>query len=147
LGVSSVGMNEEKYNNLTYNLTISFANTLVQLNPDMVFCYVSGTGTDSTEKGKSMWARIKGKTENQLLQMPYRKAYMFRPGYIQPTRGLKNAYKIYKLLAPLYPVWKLLIPKYVSTLKEIGMAMINSVNKGYEKQVLEVKDIIELAHR
>jgi hypothetical protein len=147
LGVSSIGLNEEKYHSLTFDLTMSLAKTLVILNPDMVFCYVSGAGTDSTEKGKSMWARVKGKTENQLMQMSFRKAYMFRPGYIQPTKGLNNAYAIYKVISPLYPLWKLLFPKYVSTLKEIGMAMINTVNKGYEKQILEVKDIIELAHR
>jgi hypothetical protein len=147
LGVSSIGLNEEKYHRLTYDLTISLANILCGLNPDMVFCYVSGAGTDSSEKGRSMWARVKGKTENRLKQMPFRKAYMFRPGYIQPTKGLKNAYKIYKVFSPFYPFLKLLFPKYVCTLKEIGMAMINTVNKGYEKRILEVTDIKELAHK
>jgi len=145
LGVSSIGLNEEKYHRLTYDLTMSLAKTLVILNPDMVFCYVSGAGTDSTEQGKSMWARVKGKTENHLIQTSFRRAYMFRPGYIQPTKGLKNSYRIYKVMAPIYPLWKFLLPKYVCTLKEIGLAMINSVHKGYEKQVLEVKDIINLA--
>ena len=147
LGVSSVGMKEEPYHKLTYDLTMALANTLVKLNPDMTFCYVSGGATDSTEKGNMMWARVKGKTENHLIKLFGPKAYMFRPGYIQPTKGLKNTYKTYKVLAPLYPLWKLLLPRYVCTLKEIGMAMINTVNKSYDKQVLEVPDIIKLAHK
>jgi hypothetical protein len=145
LGVSSVGMNEEKYHRFTYDLTMSLANTLVSVNSEMVFCYVSGVGTDSSEKGRSMWARVKGKTENQLIKMPFRNAFMFRPGYIQPTKGLKNSYKIYKLFAPLYPIWKTLFPKYVCTLREIGLAMINAANKGYDKKILEVTDIKTLA--
>jgi hypothetical protein len=145
LGVSSVGMKEDKYHSLTYDLTMALANILVKQNPDMVFCYVSGTGTDSTEKGRIMWARVKGKTENHLMQLPFRKAYMFRPGYIQPTKGLKNVYKIYKVIAPLYPLWKLIFPKFVCTLADIGKAMINAVSKGYEKQILEAEDIVKLA--
>ena len=147
LGVSSIGMKEEAYYKVTYDLTMALANVLAKLNPDTTFCYVSGGATDSTEKGKMMWARVKGKTENHLLKLFNDKAYMFRPGYIQPTKGLKNTYKTYKVLAPLYPLWKLLLPKYVCTLKEIGMAMINTVNKGYDKQILEVTDIIKLAHK
>lgn len=146
LGVSSVGMKEEPYHKITYVLTMALANTLAKLNTDMTFCYVSGGATDSTEKGNMMWARVKGKTENHLIKLFSPKAYMFRPGYIQPTKGLKNTYTTYKVLAPLYPLWKLLLPKYVCTLKEIGMAMINTVNIGYEKKVLEVPDIIKLAH-
>lgn len=147
LGVSSVGMKEEPYRKITYDLTMALANILIKVNPDMTFCYVSGGSTDTTEKGKMMWARVKGKTENDLIKLFNPKAYMFRPGYIQPTKGLKNTYKTYKVLAPLYPLWKLLFPKYVSTLKEIGMAMINTVNKGYDKPVLEVPDIIKLAYK
>ena len=147
LGVSSVGMKEEAYHKVTYDLTMALANVVAKVNPDMTFCYVSGGSTDSTEKGKMMWARVKGKTENDLIKLFSPKAYMFRPGYIQPTKGLKNTYKTYKVLAPLYPLWKLLLPKYVCTLKEIGMAMINTVNKGYDKQILEVPDIIKLAHQ
>ena len=145
MGVSSIGMNEEDYHKITYEITLKLANTLVNLNRDMVFCYVSGVGTDSTEKGRMMWGRVKGKTENHLLQLPFRKAYMFRPGFIQPTKGLKNAYKTYKVLAPLFPILKLLFPKHVCTLKEIGRAMINAVAKGYVKSVLEVNDIILLS--
>ena len=118
-GVSSAGKNEDEYKHITYDLTINFANTLAKLNPDMTFCYVSGVGTDSTENGRSMWARVKGKTENDLLELPFRAAYMFRPGYIQPTKGLKNTYKMYKVLAPIYPLIKLLLPKYVTTLREL----------------------------
>jgi len=125
-GVSSVGKKENEYKRITYDLTISFANTLVKLNPDMTFCYISGVGTDSTEKGKSMWARVKGKTENDLLELPFKAVYMFRPGYIQPTKGLRNTYKIYKVVASFYPLWKLIFPKYVTTLREIGLAMINA---------------------
>ncbi|MDX2248479.1 MAG: epimerase [Bacteroidia bacterium] len=147
LGVSSVGMKEDEYHRLTYDLTMAFAKTLLKQNPDMTFCYVSGANTDSSEKGRSNWARVKGKTENHLLKLGFHKAYMFRPGYIQPTPGLKNAYKIYRVLAPLYPVWKLFFRKYVSTLEELGLSMINAVRLGYEKQVLEVPDIVSLSNR
>jgi len=143
-GVSSVGKKEEEYKRITYDLTINFADTLVKLNPDMTFCYVSGVGTDSTEKGRSMWARVKGKTENDLLKLGFKDAYMFRPGYIQPTKGLKNSYKIYKIFAPFYPVLKTLFPKYVVSLEEIGQAMINVTLDGSEKKILECKDISHL---
>jgi uncharacterized protein YbjT (DUF2867 family) len=140
-GVSSVGKKEDEYKRITYDLTMNFAKTLSRINPDITFCYVSGTGTDSTEKGKVMWARVKGKTENDLMKMGFNDAYMFRPGYIQPTKGLLRAYKILKVIAPLYPVWKTLFPKYVVTLEEVGLAMINSVLKGYDKKILECGDI------
>ena len=142
-GVSSVGKKEYEYKHITYDLTISFANTLVKLNPEMTFCYVSGVGTDSTEKGKSMWARVKGKTENDLLELPFKAGYMFRPGYIQPTKGLRNTYKIYKVAAPFYPLWKTLFPKYVTTLREIGLAMINVTLYGSSKQILECREIVQ----
>jgi len=144
-GVSSVGKKEDEYKRITYDLTMNFAETLLRLNPEMVFTYVSGTGTDSTEKGKVMWARIKGKTENDLLKLPFKDAYMFRPGYIHPTKGLKNTYKIYKVLAPLYPIWKILFPKYVVTLEEVGKAMINVVLKGSGEKILECVDIRKIA--
>ena len=144
-GVSSIGKKEDEYKRITYDLTMNFANKLVKLNSDMTFCYVSGVGTDSTEKGRSMWARVKGKTENDLLKLPFKAAYMFRPGYIQPTKELKNAYKAYKIFSPLYPVWRLLFPKYVSTLKEIGLAMINVTLYGSDKKILECKDIVILS--
>jgi uncharacterized protein YbjT (DUF2867 family) len=147
MGVSSVGMSEEKYRHLTYDLTMALARTLAKLDPDMTICYVSGMGTDSSEQGRTMWARIKGKTENDLMRLPFRQAYLFRPAFIQPTKGLKNTYTAYRLLAPFYPVWRSLFPNYVLTLREIGLAMINSVNKGPAKQVLEVPDIAMLAHK
>ena len=142
-GVSSVGKKEDEYTRITYDLTLNFANTLVKLNPDMSFCYVSGVGTDSTEKGRSMWARVKGKTENDLLKLPFKDAFMFRAGYIQPTKGLKNTYKMYKVFAPIYPIIKLIFSKYVTTLREIGLAMINVTLYGSEKKVLECKDIVQ----
>lgn len=145
LGVTSVGKKENEYFHLTYELTMHVAKTLSKLNHAMTFCYVSGVGTDSSEKGKSMWARVKGKTENDLMKLPFKKTYLFRPGYIQPTKGLKNTLKLYYLFSWLYPVWKTLFSKYVCTLKEIGISMINTINIGYEKQVLEVKDIVALA--
>lgn len=141
LGTTSVGKNEEVYTKITYDLTKNFADTLVKLNPEMTFCYVSGSGTDSSEKGKIMWARVKGRTENYILNLGFKNAYAFRPALILPTKGLKNTLTPYKILFPLLPVIKLLFPKYVCSLKEIGLAMINCVTKGYEKNVLEVKDI------
>ena len=111
----------------------------------MTFCYVSGVGTDSTEKGRSMWARVKGKIENDLLKLPFKAAYMFRPGYIQPTKGLKNTYKAYKIFAPFYPIIKLLFSKYTTTIKEIGVAMINVALYGSDKKVLECRDIVKLS--
>ncbi len=145
LGVSSVGMKETEYRRLTYDLTLHAAQLLVQLNPDMTFCYVSGSGTDSSEQGRSMWARVKGATENALLRLPVKQAYMFRPGGLKPTKGLKNVKGYYSYIAWLYPIFRLLLPGTVSTLQELGLAMINAVRDGYEKPVLEVKDIIKLA--
>jgi uncharacterized protein YbjT (DUF2867 family) len=144
-GVSSVGKKEDEYTHITYDLTLNLADTLLKLNPDMTFCYVSGVGTDSTEKGRSMWARVKGKTENDLLKLPFKATYMFRPGYIQPTKGLKNAYKAYKIFTPFYPIWKLLFPNYVVTLEELGLSMINSTLYGSDKKILECRDIVNLS--
>jgi len=143
MGISSIGKKEDEYKRITYDLTLHFADTLVKHNSDMTFCYVSGVGTDSTEKGKSMWARVKGKTENDLMKLPFKAAYMFRPGYIQPTKGLKNTYKMYKVIAPFYPLIKLLLSKYATTLREIGMAMINVTLSGYDKKILECRDIVQ----
>ena len=145
LGVTSVGLKEPEYKKLTYDLTIHVATTLSKLNPDMTFCYVSGASTDSTEKGKSMWARVKGKTENDLMKLPFKKAYMFRPGYMHPTPGLKNTLKYYAYVSWLYPLFRVAFPGVVSTLKELGVAMINVTTKGYDKSILEVKDIVRLA--
>jgi hypothetical protein len=146
LGVSSVGMKEPEYKKLTYDLTMHVANTLLKQNSDLTFCYVSGAGTDSTES-KGMWARVKGKTENDLLKLPFKNAFMFRPGLIQPTPGLKNTLKFYNYLGWLIPVIKAFSANGVTSLKEIGVAMINTVTKGYEKRVLEVPDIKALAKR
>lgn len=145
LGVSSVGMKEPEYTKKTYDLTLHVASTLVRLNPDMTFCYVSGAGTDSSEKGRTMWARVKGKTENDLMKLPFKKAYMFRPAFIEATKGLKNTLKMYKYVSWLIPVLRVVSPNYISTLRDIGIAMIHSVTKGYPKSVLEVSDIKALA--
>jgi hypothetical protein len=147
LGVSSIGMKEADYHKLTYELTMNFAKTVVNSNPGMVFCYISGAGTDSSEKGRMMWARVKGKTENDLMKLPFKQVYNFRPGIIRPTKGLRNTLSFYKYLGWLIPVVKLMAPGAVSSLRELGLAMINAVSKGYEKQILEVKDIIDLAKK
>jgi len=145
LGVSAAGMNEEAYRRVTYDLTISAARTLAKLNPTMTFIYVSGAGTDSTERGRMMWARVKGKTENALLQMPFKAVYMFRPGYIQPLHGIRTKTRwyraIYAVIGPLYPIWKLLFPKYVTTTECVGRAMLNVAKRGSPKSVLENQDI------
>ncbi len=146
LGVSSIGMKEPEYYKMTYTLTLSFAETLSKQNPAMVFCYISGAHTDSTEKGKSMWARVKGKTENDLMKLSFKQVYNFRPGYMQPTAGLKNTLKGYKYISWLYPALRKLFPNNVSTLKELGLAMIHAAQKGYQKNILEVKDIVALAN-
>lgn len=145
LGVSSVGMKEEAFYNLTYRLTLHVAETLSRLNGSMTFCYVSGRSTDSTEKGRMMWARIKGKTENDLFKLPFNQVFAFRPGYMQPTRGLKNTLTAYKFMSWLYPFFLLITPQSVSTLRDLGLAMINVAINGYPKRILEVTDIKILA--
>lgn len=146
-GVSSVGMNEEKYNHITYDTTIHFAKVLVGQNPQMVFTFVSGKSTDSSEKGGVMWARVKGKTENTLAAMPFRKVHNFRPGMIKATKGQKNTLKLYDYLSWMYPIIKTLFPNAACTAKQIGMAMIKCVTRGCDKQTLEVPDIIALAEK
>jgi len=145
LGVSSVGMKEQEYHRITYDLTMQVAATLSKLNPKMTFCYVSGTGTDSTEKGRLMWARVKGKTENHLRKLPFKAVYLFRPGLMKPVKGQRNVKTLYRLLGSLYPLWKILSPKNVCTLEEVGLAMIQAVEIGYHKEILENKDIALLA--
>ncbi len=145
LGVTSLGKNEQEYRRLTYDLTMAAAKTLSALNPEMVFCYVSGAGTDSTEQGRSMWARIKGKTENDLMKLPFKAVYAFRPGYIKPTPGLRNAFFFARALAPLYPLLSFALPKYVCTLEDVGLSMINAAAIGYPRQTLECPDIARLA--
>jgi hypothetical protein len=145
LGTSSIGMKEEDYYKITYTLTLNFARTLSKVNPGIVFCYVSGSGTDSSEKGKQMWARVKEKTENDLLNLNFKKVYNFRPGFMRATKGLKNTLKYYKYFGWLYPLLKIILPGFVSTLAQLGLAMINAALYGYDKQIIEVKDIISLA--
>jgi len=145
LGVSSVGMNEPNYSRITYDLTMQAARTLSEVNPDMTFCYISGTGTDSTEKGRLVWARVKGKTENHLTRLPFKAVYLFRPGLMKPTKGQKNVKPLFKMLGLLYPLWKVSSPKNVCTLEEEGIAMIQATLHGYTKQILENKDMAQLA--
>lgn len=145
LGVSSIGMNETDYTKVTYDLTLAAARTLSELNPDMTFCYVSGQGTDSSERGKLMWARVKGKTENDVAKLQFKSTFAFRPGYIKPTSGQKRAYKASELIGKVYPLLKTLFPKYVCTMDDLGMAMINVVKFGYTSKVLENKDIAKIA--
>jgi uncharacterized protein YbjT (DUF2867 family) len=145
LGTSAVGMSEDDYRRVTYDLTLSVATTLLKLNPAMTFVYVSGAGTDSTEHGRMMWARVKGKTENALLAMPFKAAYMFRPGYIQPMHGVRTKTRwygaLYALMAPLYPLLKRVAPGLVTTTEQLGRAMISVATTGAPKRVLESNDI------
>lgn len=145
LGVSSVGMAEERYTSLTYHLTLNVARTLAPLNPGMTFVYVSGMGTDSTEQGRTMWARVKGRTENDLLRLPFRAAYMFRPALIVPLHGVRSRTTWTRLLyvatKPLHRVLVRLFPGYVTTSEQLGRAMIAVARKGYKTSHLETRDI------
>lgn len=145
LGVSSIGMNETDYTRVTYNLTMNAAESLSKLNSEMTFCYVSGQGTDSSENGKLMWARVKGKTENDLTKLPFKSVYLFRPGFIKPSKNQKRAYKASSVIGIIYPILKIVLPKYVCTMDDLGMAMINTVKFGYENRVLENRDIAQVA--
>jgi uncharacterized protein YbjT (DUF2867 family) len=148
LGVSSVGMNEERYRHLTYDITLAAARTLAKLNPGMVFTYVTGRSTDSTEQGPMMWARIKGKTENDLLKLPFKAAYMFRPAGIQPLHGVRSktpwVQAIYVVAAPLLSYLNRVAPNYMTTSEQLGRAMIKVAREGYPKPVLESEDINRL---
>jgi NAD dependent epimerase/dehydratase family len=144
-GVSSLGMSEEQYSRISYDLTLNFAKTVAAGGQPMVFIYVSGASTDSTEQGKSMWARVKGRTENALLKVGFKAAYNFRPGFMKPTPGQKNVLRLYSFLAWLYWPLRVLTPNLVSTMSDVGLAMINAVLYGYPKSTLEVKDINALA--
>lgn len=145
LGVTSVGRKEPEYYKLTYTLTMHVAETLSHLNPDMTFCYVSGASTDSTEKGSQMWARVKGKTENDLAKLPFKQEFNFRPGLMKAAKGAKNVPSIYKYLGWLYPLLHLLFPSKSCDLAEVGQAMINVTLQGYPTRILEVRDIVEAA--
>lgn len=144
LGVSSVGMSNEEYKHLTHDLTLHVADLLAKGNPDMTFCYVSGAGTDTSEQGRLAWARVKGATENALMRL-FKKAYMFRPGFIKAAPGQKNIKSYYKFIGWLYPIGRAIYPAGFCTVQEIGQAMIKAATIGYEKRILEVKDIVQLA--
>jgi uncharacterized protein YbjT (DUF2867 family) len=149
LGVSSAGMSEERYRQVTYDLTLGVAGTMVAANPAMTFCYVSGAGTDSTERGSRMWARVKGQTENALLRLPFKAAYMFRPGFILPLKGVRSKTAIYQamysVLAPLYPLLRRLAPRFTTTTVNVGRAMIVVALSGYDRPIIESPEIEQLA--
>jgi uncharacterized protein YbjT (DUF2867 family) len=145
LGVSSTGMTEEQYKHVTYDFTMAAARVLADSSPGMTFVYVSGAGTDSSERGRTMWARVKGRTENDLSKLPFKAAYMFRPGVIQPLHGIKSkttAYRLgYTVAAPLLPLLKTVLPQYVTTTEQLGRAMIKVARDGSRKRILENRDI------
>lgn len=147
LGVSSVGMDKETYYKMTYTLTMHVAETLSQLNRDMTFCYVSGAGTDSSEKGRSNWARVKGKTENDLMKLPFKAVFAFRPGFIKPIKGLKYIHPFYKYINWMFPIGRALYSAGFAKMEEIGHAMMNVTLNGYSKKVVDGKDIIALGKR
>jgi uncharacterized protein YbjT (DUF2867 family) len=147
MGVSAVGLSEEEYSRLTYNITVKLADAMYEINPSMVFIYVSGTGTDSSEKGRSMWARVKGRTENYVLKKGFGKAIMFRPGAIIPEKGIVSRTKLYRIIyilfTPLFPLMKR--SKNVTTTTKIGIAMINTLKHENIGSHLENKEINQLA--
>lgn len=147
LGVSSAGMTEESYRRITYDMTMAAAQVLVRLNPGMTFIYVSGAGTDSTERGLVIWARVKGEIENALLRLPFKAVYMFRPGFIQPLHGIISKTKLYRafyaVTGPIFPLLKR-FPKYVTTTEQVGRAMIEVARHGFPKPILESADINSL---
>jgi uncharacterized protein YbjT (DUF2867 family) len=145
LGVSSAGMTEEQYTKISYDFTLEAARTLLQASPGITFLYVSGAGTDSSEHGRSMWARVKGKTENALLRLGFKAAYIFRPGFIQPLHGIQSKTKLYRAIyavtAPLIPALRAVFPQYVTTTEQLGRAMLRVARDGYAKPILEMRDI------
>ena len=150
-GVSAVGMDEASYSRVTFDLTVAAAEALSQASPGVRFCYVSGAGTDSSGSGRVMWARVKGRTENRLLDMPGIDAYMFRPGFIQPMRGVRSKTRWYRwfyaMTSPLYPVLGPLLPGLMTTSEKVGRAMIEVADRGFERRILETRDINEVASR
>lgn len=145
LGVSAEGLSEAVYSRLTYDLTLAAAQSMVAVNPRLTFCYISGVGTDSSEQGRTMWARVKGRTENALLALPFRAAYMFRPGFIQPVNGVRSKTRwyqaFYTIAAPLYPVLHRLFPQGSTTTASLGRALIQVAAQGYSKPILYSRDI------
>ena len=148
LGTTSAGKSEAEYTRITFDITIAVANTLVERNPNLTFVIVSGAGADSSERGRVMWARVKGKAENALLAMPFKSAYMFRPGLIQPMHGVKSKTALYRIpyaiLAPLVPFLRRRFPRYVTTTEQLGRAMLHAAKSGAPKRVLESADINRL---
>ena len=148
-GVSALGLSEKEYARLTYDLTFGVARTLLHTSPDLTFVYVSGAGTDSSEKGRMMWARVKGRTENALLSMPFRAAYMFRPGLIMPLHGIRSSTRwynaAYAVIRPIYPLLRRLAPSAITTTEQLGRAMLAVARKGYSTHILEMADINRLA--
>lgn len=145
LGITSVGMKEPDYFRVTYTLTMYMAEILSSNNPGMCFCYISGAGTDSTEKGRSMWARVKGKTENDLMKLPFKKVFAFRPGFIRPIAGLQHTHSFYKYINWMFPIGRSIYASGFCTMEELANAMIHTVQNGYSKNIIEGKDIIALA--
>ena len=145
LGATAAGKSEREYARINYDLTLSVAGTLARLDPDMTFVYVSGMGTDSTERGRTMWARVKGRTENALLRLPFKAAYMLRPGIILPMHGIKSRTTLYRvgytLMTPLYPALRALFPRAITTTEHLGRVMLRLARSGYSKPVLEPADI------
>jgi uncharacterized protein YbjT (DUF2867 family) len=142
-------MKEEAYHHITYDFTMAAAEALVRSSPGITFIYVSGAGTDSTERGRWMWARVKGKTENALLRLPFKSSYMFRPGYIQPRHGIVSKTRLYRfvyaVMGPLFPLWRRLFPRYVITTEDVGRAMLRVARHGADKRVLENRELGELS--
>ena len=145
LGISSLGISAEDYYRTTYTLTMHFGETLSRLNPQMTFCYISGAGTDSSEKGRSRWARVKGKTENDLMKLPFRQVFAVRPGFIRAIEGLKRTNPLYKYVGWLFPIGRNLYAPGFCTLEELSKAMIQLTRHGYHQRVIEGNDIIKLA--
>ncbi len=148
LGVSSAGLSEQDYTRVTYDYAVAAATVLAEKNPGMTFIYVSGAGTDGTEKGRSMWARVKGRTENALLRLPFKAAYMFRPGFIQPMHGIVSKTKAYRILygvlGPIAPALKALFPNAIITTEGLGRAMLEAARHGAPRPVLEARDLVAL---
>ena len=148
LGVSALGMSESQYSRVTYDLTLSIAKTLLRTSPGLTFIYVSGTGTDSSEKGRAMWARVNGRTENALLSLPFKAAYMFRPGLIVPLHGIRSSTRWYNaayfVMKPLVPVLERVAPATITTTERVGRAMLAVARNGYQTHVLEMADINRL---
>ncbi len=149
LGVSSAGMRPEEYERITYGITLAAAETLARLNPPMTFVYVSGAGTDSSEQGRSAWARVKGRTENAILRLPFKAAYMFRPGFIEPKAGIRSKTAVYRLLytliRPVTPLLRLAFPNFILTTEQLGRAMIAVAQGAESKRILESRDILALS--